>query len=109
MPPATGWPPIRREMNHYFFPTPADFAFGGTMHLAPIGGGLPMTAEILCFPVDYQVDHLVTAGTINRPPPAHCLRNLRNAHLRGLRNEPGGAGFGDIIGAEDCHGGAPCR
>jgi len=97
------------ETNRYFFPTPSGFPFGATVHLDPIGSGLPMTAEILCFPVDYEVDHLVAAGTINRPPPAHCLRNLRNAHLLGLHNEPGGTGFGEIIGANDCHGGAPCR
>lgn len=97
------------EMNRYFHPTPAEFPFGATLHLDPRLCGQRMTAEILCFPVDYQVDHLVAVGSIDLPPPAHCLRNLRNAHLAGLRREPGGAGFGDTIMAGDCHGGAPCR
>jgi hypothetical protein len=97
------------EMNRYFFPTPAAFQFGATLHLDSLQCGMRMTAEILCFPVEYQVDHLVAVGSITLPPPAHCLRNLRIAHLLGLRKEPGGAGFGDLIGAHDCHGGAPCR
>jgi hypothetical protein len=97
------------EMNRYYYPTPAGFAFGSTLHLDPALCGQQQTAEILAFPVEYRVEHLVAVGTMNSPLPAHCLRNLRNRHLEGLRTEPGGDVFGDIIESHDCHGGAPCR
>lgn len=97
------------EMNRYYFPTPVDFDFGATLHLDPAHCGRAMTAEILCFPVDYRVDHLIAVGLVDRLLPPHCLRELRNRHLAGLQQEPGGAGFGAVIACEDCTAGAPCR
>lgn len=97
------------EMNRYYYPTPADFPFGATLHLDPHLCGERMTAEILCLPLDYRVEHLVAVASVHLPPPEHCLRNLRNSHLLGLRREPGGDVFGDLIEAHDCQGGAPCR
>jgi hypothetical protein len=41
--------------------------------------------------------------------PVHCLRALRDRHLKGLQAEPGGSGFGEFIGSADCPGDPPCR
>jgi hypothetical protein len=97
------------EMNRYYYPSPAEFPFGATLHLDPLLCGQRMTAEILCLPLDYKVEHLIAVASLSLPPPGHCLRNLRNSHLLGLRREPGGDVFGDLIEAHDCQGGTPCR
>ncbi len=94
-------------LNPYFFPTPANFHFGATLDLDP-GTAWTFTGEILHFPVDYRPEHLIAVGEISAPLSEHCLRGLRNRHVRGLRTEPGGAGFGDLIGSADCHAGPPC-
>ena len=94
--------------NPYFFPTPADFRFGATLDLDP-GAAWTFTSEILHFPVDYLPRHLIALGEIGVSVPPHCLRALRDRHLKGLQAEPGGAGFGELIGSADCHRGPPCR
>jgi len=95
-------------VNRYFFPTPADFRFGATLHLDP-GAAWTFTSEILHFPVDYLPKHLIALGEISVAVPPHCLRALRDRHLKGLQAEPGGAGFGEFIGSADCLKGPPCR
>lgn len=95
-------------INPYFFPTPADLRFGATLDLNP-NVAWTFTSEILHFPVDYLPKHLIALGEIAVSLPAHCLRALRGRHLKGLQAEPGGAGFGEIIGSADCTRGPPCR
>lgn len=95
-------------LNSYFFPTPADFRFGATLDLDP-GAAWTFTSEILHFPVDYLPRHLIALGEISVSLPPHCLRALRDRHLKGLQAEPGGAGFGELIGSADCLRGPPCR
>ncbi len=95
-------------LSPYFFPTPADFRFGATLDLDP-GAAWTFTSEILHFPVDYRPKHLIALGEISVSVPAHCLRELRNRHLKGLQAEPGGAGFGQFIASADCLSGSPCR
>ncbi|MDP1535352.1 MAG: hypothetical protein Q8L92_17375, partial [Rubrivivax sp.] len=95
-------------LNGYFFPTPADIRFGATLDLDP-GAAWTFTSEILHFPVDYLPRHLIALGEIGASVPSRCLRALRDRHLKGLQAEPGGAGFGELIGSADCLRGPPCR
>lgn len=94
--------------NQYFFPTPAALRFGATLSLDS-GAAWTFTSEFLHFPVDYRPTHLVALGEIDMSVPEHCLRALRDRHLKALQEEPGGAGFGEFVGSADCLGGLLCR
>lgn len=91
------------EMSAAFVPAPllsGGESYGYTLDLAQ--GGVPsgFTPELLTFPIEYRPRHIKALGYITR---AHTLQtnaallDARNRHVRGLRGQPGCAGYGEEL------------
>lgn len=91
------------ELSAAFIPAPlppGGASYGYTLDLA--GDGVPanFTPELLTFPIEYQPRHIKALGFISRE---HALQEdeallaARNRHVRGLRQLPDCAGFGEVL------------
>lgn len=85
-------------MHEYFFPVPQFYPFGATVHLAHDQSD-QLTAEALHYRIDYQPDHLIKIGWINRPHRVKnkSLRYARDLHLLALREEANRNDFGEMM------------
>lgn len=85
-------------MHEYFFPVPASYPFGATLHLDPSKADL-LTAEILHCRIEYERRHLFKLGYISKPhrQNGRTLRESRDLHLTALRIETDRHDFGEEL------------
>jgi len=83
----------------YFFSAPADLG-GRCMPLTRARPDRPLVFELLHPRIDYRADHILKIGEIKTPIPDWSLRDLRNDHLRRVRNVSGRADFGEFMGSD---------
>lgn len=85
-------------MHEYFFPVPASYPFGATLHLDPPKADV-LTAEILHFRIEYKRSHLLKLGFITKPhrQKDDVLRESRDLHLTALRIEADQHDFGEEL------------
>ncbi|HHJ21233.1 MAG TPA: hypothetical protein ENJ84_15620 [Gammaproteobacteria bacterium] len=85
-------------MHEYFFPVPASYPFGATLHLGPSHAEV-LTAEILHYRIEYERSHLFKLGFISKPHRQHddVLKDSRDLHLTALRIETGKYDFGEEL------------
>ncbi|MCI5219847.1 MAG: hypothetical protein D3914_11850 [Candidatus Electrothrix sp. LOE2] len=85
-------------MHEYFFPVPASYPFGATLHLDPPQAEI-LTAEILHFRIEYKRSHLLKLGFITKPhrQKDDVLRESRDLHLTALRIEADQHDFGEEL------------
>jgi hypothetical protein len=85
-------------MHEYFFPVPASYPFGATLHLDPSKADV-LTAEILHCRIEYERRHLLKLGFVSRPHRQRddVLRKSRDLHLTALRIETDRHDFGEEL------------
>jgi hypothetical protein len=85
-------------MHEFYFPVPKLHPYGATLHLAPNQAD-SLTAEILHYRIDYQVEHLWKIGWITRPHNVENddLRSARDLHLLALQEATNRADFGETM------------
>lgn len=78
-----------------FHPAPDAFDWGQAVGLAPQDDCGHLVAELVHARIEYQAQHWVRVGTLNRPTPTEAeIDALRDQHLACLRVRPGLAGYG---------------
>ncbi len=85
-------------MHEYFFPVPAVYPFGATLHLDPPKAEV-LTAEIIHYRIEYKRSHLLKLGFITRPHRQRkdMLRKSRDLHLTALRIATDRYDFGEEL------------
>lgn len=85
-------------MHEFFFPVPASYPFGATLHLDPTHAEV-LTAEILHCRIQYERRHLLKLGFISKPhrQADDVLRESRDLHLTALQIASDRYDFGEKI------------
>jgi hypothetical protein len=79
----------------WFFPSPAELAYGRTMPLPPSRHHL--LVELLHVKMPYRHNHIARFGAIRKPIGSVNMRDLRNRHLAALRLAGRRPDFGEEI------------
>jgi hypothetical protein len=91
-------------MHEFFFPTPASYSIGATLHLNPSNADV-LTAEILHCRIEYERRHLLKIGYVSNQHRQNGdeLRKARDLHLIALRAASGCHDFGEkLCGRASC-------